>query len=98
MSFRTAVVCLCVYLGFTLSINPAVAADSPDKKIEPALKSLDANITASMASTKVPGLSVAVVYHDKVVFLKGYGVRKLGEPDPVDADTIFELASLSKPL
>jgi CubicO group peptidase (beta-lactamase class C family) len=43
-------------------------------------------------------VSVAVVYNDKVVFLRGYGVRKVGEPAQVDADTVFELASVSKPI
>jgi CubicO group peptidase (beta-lactamase class C family) len=63
-----------------------------------ALANLDPYIRASMATTKVPGLSVAVVYHDQVVFLRGYGVRKIGEPGKIDPDTIFQLASFSKPI
>jgi CubicO group peptidase (beta-lactamase class C family) len=59
---------------------------------------MDTYIRAAMAKTKVPGLAVAVVYQDKVVFLKGYGVRKIGDSASVDADTVFELASLSKPI
>jgi CubicO group peptidase (beta-lactamase class C family) len=51
-----------------------------------------------MAKTKVPGLSVAVVYQDQVVFLKGYGVREKGKPGLVDPDTVFEIASFSKPI
>jgi CubicO group peptidase (beta-lactamase class C family) len=51
-----------------------------------------------MVKTKVPGASVAVVFHDRVVFLKGYGVRRLGEPARVDPDTVFEIASFSKPI
>ena len=92
-----ALVCLSACLGFAISYNLA-AAQTAGKRIEPALKNLDSYITSSMATTKVPGLSVAVVYHDQVVFLKGYGVRKIGEPGAVDADTIFELASFSKPI
>ena len=41
---------------------------------------------------------MAVVYNDKVVFLRGYGVRKIGEPAQIDPDTVFELASVSKPI
>jgi CubicO group peptidase (beta-lactamase class C family) len=51
-----------------------------------------------MASTGVPGIAVAVVYRDQVVDLKGYGVRQVGQPEPVDPDTVFQLASMSKPL
>jgi CubicO group peptidase (beta-lactamase class C family) len=46
----------------------------------------------------VPGLSIAVVYQNEVVYLKGFGVREEGRSEPVDADTVFQLASLSKPL
>ncbi|HLG46238.1 MAG TPA: serine hydrolase [Reyranella sp.] len=46
----------------------------------------------------VPGLSIAVVQGDEVVFLEGFGLRQVGKPEPVDADTVFQLASVSKPL
>ncbi len=46
----------------------------------------------------VPGLSIAVVFQDQVVCAKGFGVRNVQTNDPVDADTVFQLASLSKPL
>jgi CubicO group peptidase (beta-lactamase class C family) len=46
----------------------------------------------------VPGLSIAVVQGNEVVFLEGFGVRQVDKPEPVDADTVFQLASVSKPL
>lgn len=51
-----------------------------------------------MRKTGVPGVAVAVVYRDKVVYLKGFGVRKAGYQAAVDPDTVFQLASLSKPI
>jgi CubicO group peptidase (beta-lactamase class C family) len=39
-----------------------------------------------------------VVYKDQVVFAKGFGVRVLGNPVAVDANTVFQLASVSKPV
>src|SRR5215472_11452872 len=77
------------------SQTSSVAA-SPD--VQTALARLDTFIQEAMAKTKVPGLAVAVVFQDKVVFLKGYGVRKIGDPAPVDADTVSEVASVSKPI
>ena len=47
---------------------------------------------------KLPGLSVAVVHGDEVVCVNGFGVRTAGREEPVDADTVFQLASLSKPI
>ena len=49
-----------------------------------------------MGASKVPGIAVAVVWEGKTVYLKGHGVRIAGEPAPVDPDTVFLLASLSK--
>src|SRR5438094_3886761 len=44
----------------------------------------------------VPGLAIAVVFQDKVVYAKGFGVRDANTKAPVDADTVFQLASVSK--
>jgi CubicO group peptidase (beta-lactamase class C family) len=44
----------------------------------------------------VPGMSIAIVENDKVTFAKGFGVRKLGAPELVDADTIFPTGSTGK--
>jgi CubicO group peptidase (beta-lactamase class C family) len=74
--------------------KPAVSSES----VNSALAQLDPYIRSSLDSTKVPGISVAVVYNDQVVFLRGYGIRKIGEPAQVDPDTVFEIASFSKPI
>src|SRR6266550_1139430 len=44
----------------------------------------------------VPGIAIAVVFQDKVVYAKGFGVRDVNTKAPVDADTVFQLASVSK--
>jgi CubicO group peptidase (beta-lactamase class C family) len=46
----------------------------------------------------VPGIAIAVVFQDKMVYAKGFGVRDTSAKVPVDADTVFQLASLSKPI
>jgi CubicO group peptidase (beta-lactamase class C family) len=46
----------------------------------------------------VPGMAVAVVHDDALVFAGGFGVRELGKDAAVDADTVFQLASVSKSL
>ncbi|WP_166388188.1 serine hydrolase [Catellatospora methionotrophica] len=66
--------------------------------VDKALAALDGLVQDAMKQTGVPGVAVGVVYGDKVVFAKGYGVRKVGEPGAVGADTVFQLASLSKPV
>ena len=62
----------------------------------PQLKGLDAYVHKAMKLWQVPGLAVAVVRDGKVVFSKGYGVRELGKPGKVDANTLFTIGSVSK--
>ncbi|RWB19134.1 MAG: serine hydrolase [Mesorhizobium sp.] len=78
---------------------PATSADpiSPER-MTAALSKLEALAQGAVADGAVPGLAIAVVHDDKVVFLKGFGHREAGKPETVDADTVFQIASLSKPV
>lgn len=67
-------------------------------RLDATLKKLPGIVKSVMRTSGVPGMAVAVVWHDKVVFEQGFGVRDVDKPDKVDANTVFELASLSKPL
>lgn len=62
----------------------------------PLPKDFDATVARAMQAFEVPGLAVAVVKDGQVVLAKGYGVRRLGAPAPVDAHTLFGIASNSK--
>ena len=46
----------------------------------------------------VPGVAVGIVQDGKVVMSRGFGVRELGKPAPVDGDTRFMIASNTKAL
>jgi CubicO group peptidase (beta-lactamase class C family) len=60
------------------------------------LDGLDGYVTSAMKDWAVPGLAIAVVKGDSVIFAKGYGVRERGTQDGVDANTLFAIASTSK--
>lgn len=60
------------------------------------LDGLDAAIAAARTQWQAPGLAVAIVKDDKVVFAKGYGIRELGQSAAVDTHTLFTLASTTK--
>ncbi|MFD9389247.1 serine hydrolase [Streptomyces sp. NPDC060000] len=66
--------------------------------VDAAVGKLDGIVRDGMRRTGVPGVAVAVVYKDRVAYLKGFGVRHEGQSASIDPDTVFELASLSKPL
>lgn len=60
------------------------------------IRDLDAFVTRSLPVFKVPGAAVAVIENGKIVHLKGYGVRSIATNEPVDENTIFQMASVSK--
>jgi CubicO group peptidase (beta-lactamase class C family) len=74
-----------------LALTP-VSAQTLDER----LREIDEYAAKAGRDWNVPGFSVAVVKDDKVVFSKGYGVRQLGRPEAVDADTLFAIASNTK--
>lgn len=77
---------------------PAPTAQLTDAQVDRAVSRLDATVTEMMRRTGVPGVSVAVVHDDEVVYLKGFGLRRVGDPAPVGPDTVFQVASVSKPI
>ncbi|HEY5940123.1 MAG TPA: serine hydrolase domain-containing protein, partial [Gemmatimonadales bacterium] len=72
-------------------LSTPVAADA-----QQAPPKLDAYVRRVMETFTVPGLSVAIVKDGKVVLAKGYGIRRMGNPAPVDAKTRFGIASNTK--
>ncbi|MFN8554447.1 MAG: serine hydrolase [Candidatus Obscuribacterales bacterium] len=69
-----------------------------ETKLQSALATLEKMSQQLVTDQSVPGLAVGVVYKDKLVYARGFGVREVGKSEPVDADTVFQLASVSKPI
>ncbi|MCK5576807.1 MAG: beta-lactamase family protein [Dehalococcoidales bacterium] len=57
---------------------------------------IDEYIQQQMEYGDIPGLSVAIVQHGEILYLKGFGVTSLSNPSPVTPQTVFDLASISK--
>ncbi|MBX6363389.1 MAG: serine hydrolase [Gemmatimonadetes bacterium] len=75
----------------------AVALDTPRvASAADAARRLDAYVARAVADWHVPGLAIAVVRGDSVVFAKGYGVRELGKAEAVDIHTRFAIGSTTK--
>jgi CubicO group peptidase (beta-lactamase class C family) len=68
------------------------------EQVDKAIAELEKNAQAQIDDGTLPGLAIAVVFQDKVVYAQGFGVREVGKPEKVDGDTVFQLASVSKPL
>ncbi len=63
---------------------------------ETLLAELEKQIPGLMAETITPGLSIAIIRDAKVLWRRGFGVRNSASKVPVDNDTVFEAASVSK--
>lgn len=73
-----------------LAQTPAPAASPLD------VAAVDAVVARTLKAFDVPGMAVAVVEDGQVVLAKGYGVRSLATRAPMDANTLFGIASNTK--
>jgi len=101
-------------LALGLAVSPAVAEDATkpllkapvvpvpplfdQAAIDTATAALDGIVQHAMERTGLPGVAVGVVYKDKVIYAKGFGLREVGKDGTIDPDTVFLLASVSKPI
>ncbi|MBI5773056.1 MAG: serine hydrolase, partial [Verrucomicrobia bacterium] len=69
-----------------------------DAQSLPLPQSLDELVPALMAKHKVPGVAIVGIADRRIAWERQYGVRAAGQPETVRNDTLFEAASMSKPL
>lgn len=90
-STKTALVAFSSFTLASLLRNSSLAA--ADKVI----KNLEAQVPVLMRKALIPGLSVAVIRNGEVFWSRGFGVTNQVNKKPVNNDTVFAAASLSKP-
>jgi CubicO group peptidase (beta-lactamase class C family) len=79
----------------TLATAVVVSSTEAQQSREP-YPGYDAYVRSALATWKVPGVAIAIVRNDSIIYAKGYGVREIGKPTPVDERTIFAIGSSSK--
>ena len=62
------------------------------------VRALEARLPALLDSAGIPGFSIAVIDDGRMVWSGAFGLRRAGSPELVERETIFEAASLTKPL
>jgi CubicO group peptidase (beta-lactamase class C family) len=70
--------------------------DSADAATSPEFRSVLAFLGDQMKASDIAGASIAVVENGKLAYQSGLGVKKEPDSDPVNATTLFTVASLSK--
>ena len=81
---------------YSAAVALFVAASALSAQSREPYPGLDAYINAAIGTWKVPGLGLAIVRNDSVIYATGYGVRELGKAATVDEKTIFAIGSSSK--
>jgi CubicO group peptidase (beta-lactamase class C family) len=80
--------------------NEVSGLDIPPVRIVDAVSKVDGLVGDLMKRTGIPGMAVAIVHGGKTLYAKGFGIKDVGKGDAaenkVDADTVFQLASISK--
>jgi CubicO group peptidase (beta-lactamase class C family) len=74
----------------------APLASSAQSALPGQLQDFGTYVDSARKQFDVPGIAVAIVKDGQVVFEQGFGVRELGKPEPVDARTLFAIASNTK--
>ena len=82
---------LSVYFMLVMLLTGGIA-----RAQEAPLQGFDDYVNKALKDWEVPGCAIAIVKNDSILYAKGYGVRKLGDPTPVDEKTLFAIGSASK--
>jgi len=74
----------------------AQALIGPEERYRPVAEALTRFIESQMAEKRIPGLAIAIVDDQRVVWSRGFGTTRAGLTVPVTAQTAFRVASVSK--
>jgi len=72
-----------------LTVTRSAAAQEP-------YPGLEAYVAKALQASKIPGIAIAIVRNDSVLYTKGFGVLKVGTSTAVNDQTLFEIGSSSK--
>lgn len=96
MKIHYLLIALCILTGMILGAGCSGTENTGTPADTGRLAGFDEFVNEKLAEYEVPGAVVGIVENDEVVYLEGFGVRELGQPETVDPDTRFQIASVSK--
>ena len=82
--------------GLLWTVAAAWGAQDPVASMDRVLGRLEGEMEAQRKAFRIPGMAVAVVQDGKILFAKGYGVRRRGGAEPVTPETVFQGGSTTK--
>ncbi|QNF31863.1 beta-lactamase family protein [Adhaeribacter swui] len=79
-------------------IAPNGSANYVNLELSPVFPEMDQAMEKLLQQYQIPGISLAIVKNEKLVFAKSYGYANLETKQPVDNQSLFRIASISKPV
>ncbi|MFN7141390.1 MAG: cyanophycinase, partial [Limisphaerales bacterium] len=83
---------------YDIASRSATFSAHPFERIQSAPAVCNAVVPELMQKWKVPGVSIAAIRNHKLSWTGQYGIKTVGKTEKVEATTIFEAASMSKPV
>ncbi|MCC8424471.1 serine hydrolase [Mucilaginibacter sp. UR6-11] len=86
--------CLVLLLSFVASVS-LIHAQGTDRTSF-IKDSIDVYVNRALTNWRIPGVAVCIIKDNKIVLMKGYGIKELGLPERVDENTLFMIGSNTK--
>lgn len=85
----------------TLGMHAHAAPEAPGKSntartVARLVPSMERYVASLMRREDIPGMAVVIADRDRVLYVKGFGVREAGKPEPVTPGTVFQIGSVTK--
>ncbi len=88
----------------TETVTPVVVApekdvtaiEDPNPHVQKVLSQYEEFIKRAIRAGTSPGAAVAIVKDSSIIYLKGFGLKQIGNPDSININTVFRLGSVSK--
>lgn len=85
-------------LATTSTVFTGCTSINDRDRLDTAIRQLDRLARELRQRSGIPGMAIVVVHRDRILHMQGYGVRRTNHAARVDTDTVFQLASVSKPI
>lgn len=87
---------LLLSLSITLVLSAPTSAVTPEEALASRFRAVEALLNANLIKESVPGAAIGIVHDQKVIWSHQYGVESFETNNPVTADTLFSICSVSK--
>lgn len=92
---KTYVICIFAVLTISVKLEAQIKVSNTNKNLKIASEKID-KLVAKYNIKNGPGLSIAVIKDDAIVYKKGFGIANLEYGNPITPSTVFHIASVSK--